>query len=89
MLEMYGESWETSLSLIRVQDQSKYFWKDICVIIDVVMRCRSKSWWKWLGESILFFCIGKIITESKQGKIERPYISGDLLRFRKTQYLNK
>ena len=27
MLKMYGESWETSLSLIRVQDQSKYFGK--------------------------------------------------------------
>ena len=45
MREMYGELWEKTLRLIRVHDQSKNIWKDICVVIDAVIIYRSASWW--------------------------------------------
>ena len=43
--EMYGKSWETKMRLIRVIYQSKYFWREICIGIDLLMICRIVSLW--------------------------------------------
>ena len=43
--EMYGKSWEEKLQFKNVQDQIKYFCKDIHIVIDAVIRCRSVSLW--------------------------------------------
>ena len=69
---MYGKLWETQLRFIRVQDQRKYFWKDIHVCIDSVTRFRGASLWEWLGGSTFFSEDGQRITEINQGTVGSP-----------------
>ena len=89
MREMYGEPRDTKLWLIRVQDQSKYSWKHIRVINNVVMICRSASWWEWLGGSTLFFYWWSNNYRYESRWSGKAYILGDLPRFSKHKYLNK
>ena len=77
------------MQFIRVQCQIKYVWKDIGIGIDVVMRCRSASWWEWLcGYKLFFWRWSKNHREQTRysGKV---YIYGNLPRFRKPQYIKK
>ena len=53
------------------------------------MGCRGASWWEWLGGYTSFFCIwSNNHREQARGGV-KAWISGNLSRFWKPQYLNK
>ena len=74
--------------VVWVQDQREYFWKDICIGIVVMVRCRSASWQEFLGGSKLFFW-GWPYNHRYQSRYGvKAWISVNFLRFRKPKYLN-